>query len=72
MTVSDVVLILKSHRRTLVMGTQYLGTSTEGIRTTPKVVPTVPTVNLLEPHGDCQELPSINGSVGGMDNGHTN
>jgi hypothetical protein len=70
--VSDVVLILKSHMQTLVLGTEYSGTRTEGIRTTPRVVPTVPPVDMVEPHSDCQELPSINGPVGGMDNGHTN
>jgi hypothetical protein len=68
-TVSDVVLILKSQRRTLVLGTEYSGTGTDGIRSTPRVLPTVPTVNLVEQHSDWQELPSINGSVRGMDSG---
>jgi hypothetical protein len=61
------LLSLKSHRRTSVLRTEYSGTGTEGIQTTPRVVPTVPPVILVGPHSDYLKLSSINGSVGGMD-----
>jgi hypothetical protein len=61
------LLFLKSHRQTSVLGTNiHSGTSTEGIQSIPRVVPTVPPVMLVDPHSDCQELPSINVPVGGM------
>jgi hypothetical protein len=68
MMVSGVLLSSRSHRQTSVLGTDIQsGTDTEAIQATPIVVPTVPPAMLVGPHSDCQNLPSINGSVGGMD-----
>jgi hypothetical protein len=51
---------------TLLEAHSYTGISTKVIQSTPRVVPTVPPVLLVDKHSDCQNLPSINGSVGGM------
>jgi hypothetical protein len=65
MTVSDMGQSSKSHRQTLILGTDYSGTGNKGIQPILKVVPTatVPPEYLVD--SDYLKLPSINGSVGG-------